>query len=172
MVLPKNIKITDGFIPDILCVRHPLTALVLMDPNGLNLSVTMFSAKAVYSQWLTPGVVSRLKRPHPGSPGEAALVLGRLLISWKVFVLEASGRNTAGLFHDREAHAGLVPVLFRNRAPGILGLLAGRERTLHLGRTMHEGVEIHRTELAANHPVIAAFGHGSLLLLTGCYSAA
>src|ERR1700728_2788214 len=109
---------------------------------------------------------SRLKRPHPGSPGEAALVLGRLLSSWKVFspwkflVLEGSGRNAAGLFHDREAHAGLVPVLFRDRAPGILGLLAGRERALHLSRTVHEGMEVHRTELAANHPVIAAFGHG------------
>jgi hypothetical protein len=50
----------------------------------------MFSAKAVYSQWLTAPLLSRLKRPHPGLPGEAALVLGRLLISWKVFVLEGS----------------------------------------------------------------------------------
>jgi hypothetical protein len=37
---------------------------------------------------------------------------------------------------------------------------------------VHQRVEVHRTELAADHPVIASFGHGSLLLLTGCYSAA
>ncbi len=47
---PHWTRISDGFVPGILCVRHPLTALVLMDPNGVNLSVTMFSAKAVYSQ--------------------------------------------------------------------------------------------------------------------------
>src|ERR1700722_3658591 len=77
------------------------------------------------------------------------------------------GRDAAGLFHDREAHASLVAVLFRDHAPGIFGLLAGRERALDLGRAVHERVEVHRTELAANHPVITAVYHDSLL-----YSAA
>src|SRR5665647_1863867 len=83
-----------------------------------------------------------------------------------------SGRDAGGLFHDGKAHPGLVAVLFRDHAPGILGFLAGLERTLHLGRTFHELVEVHRTELAANHPEIAAFGHHRLLLLVSCYSAA
>src|ERR1700744_6034967 len=64
--------------------------------------------------------------------------------------------HPARLFDDREAHAGLVAVVFRNRAPGIFGFLAGLERTLHLGRTFDQLVEVHRTELAANHPEIAA----------------
>src|ERR1700730_7507808 len=66
-----------------------------------------------------------------------------------------SGRDAGGLFDDRKAYAGLVTVLFRHGAPGVLGFLAGRERTLHLGRAFHELVEVHRTELAANHPEIA-----------------
>src|SRR6185503_3665685 len=66
-----------------------------------------------------------------------------------------SGRDAGGLFDDRKAHAGLVTVLFRDRAPGILGLLAGLERSLYLGRAFHELVEVHRSELAANHPEIA-----------------
>src|SRR6202171_5269194 len=82
-----------------------------------------------------------------------------------------SGRDAGRLFHDGKAHAGLVAVLFGYHAPGILGLLAGLERTLHLGRAFHELVEVHRTELAANHPEIAAFGHRRLLLFS-CYSAA
>src|SRR5437016_13971586 len=77
----------------------------------------------------------------------------------------SSGRNAGGLFDDGKSHAGLVAVLFRDDAPGILGLLAGLERTLHLGRAFHELVEVHRTELAANHPEIAAFGHLSLLFV-------
>src|ERR1700692_1074567 len=77
-----------------------------------------------------------------------------------------SGRDAAGLLHDRKAHAGLVAILFRDRAPGILGLLAGRERALDLGRALHEGVEVHRTELAANHPVITAVVHDGLLLFS------
>src|SRR5438034_4183904 len=59
-----------------------------------------------------------------------------------------------------------MAVFFGDDAPGILGFLAGLERTLHLGRTFHELVEVHRSELASNHPEIAAFGHRRLLLLT------
>src|SRR5882724_6979188 len=69
---------------------------------------------------------------------------------------QALGRDARGLFYDGKAHAGLVAVLFRHHAPGILGFLAGLERTLYLGRTFPELVEVHRTELAANHPEIAA----------------
>src|SRR5882757_7413256 len=74
------------------------------------------------------------------------------------------GRDARGLFHDGKAHAGLVAVLFRHHAPGILGFLAGLERTLYLGRTFHELVEVHRTELATDNPKIAAW-HDRLLLL-------
>src|ERR1700676_83005 len=82
------------------------------------------------------------------------LVLGRLL--------PGLGRDAGGLFHDGKTNAGLVTVLFRDHAPGVLGFLAGLERTLNLGRAFHELVEVHRTELAANHPEIAT--HDSLLL--------
>src|ERR1019366_7344179 len=99
----------------------------------------------------------RLKRPHPKDPDGAAC-------PWTFLVLIRSGRDAGGFFHDGKAHAGLVAVLFRDRAPGILGFLAGLERTLHLSRAFHERVEVHRTELAANHPEIAAFCHGSLPL--------
>src|SRR6185295_666797 len=68
------------------------------------------------------------------------------------------------LFHDREAHAGAVPVLFGNLTPAVLGLLAGLERTLHLRGAFHQPVEVHRAELAADHPEIAAVGHDCLLL--------
>src|SRR5882757_273658 len=74
-----------------------------------------------------------------------------------------SGRDARGLFHDREADACLVAVLFRNLSPAIFGLLAGFERAPDLGGAFHELVEVHRAELAANHPEIAAFGHRRLL---------
>src|ERR1700733_4723162 len=83
---------------------------------------------------------------------------------WDVFFWNQSGGDAGGFFHDGEAHAGLVASLFGDRAPGVLGLLAGLERTLHLGRAFHELVEVHRTELAANHPEIAACRHDRLLL--------
>src|ERR1700761_3752969 len=89
--------------------------------------------------------------------------------SWLLEVLGCSNalcRDAAGLFDDRKAHAGLVAVFFRYRAPGIFGLLAGRERALDLGRAVHQRVEIHRTELATNHPVTAAVLHDSLLLFS------
>src|SRR5947209_628940 len=104
----------------------------------------------------------------PGKHRMGPLVLGPFL-DWSA---ARSGRNAGGLFDNGKAHPGLVAVLFRDGAPGILGFLAGLERTLHLGRAFHELVEVHRTELAANHPEIAAFGHDSLLLLTGRWSAA
>src|SRR5476651_2010023 len=86
--------------------------------------------------------------------GPAGKPVGPLL-SLDVFFLRlagrrpGSGRDACGLFHDGKAHASLVAVLFGYHAPGILGLLAGLERTLHLGRAFHELVEVHRTELAA-----------------------
>src|ERR1700728_891156 len=73
-------------------------------------------------------------------------------------------RDARGLFHDGKAHAGLVTVLFRDHAPGVLGFFSGLERTLNLGRAAHERVQVQRADLAANHPEIAAFGHVSLLL--------
>src|SRR5246127_503422 len=76
----------------------------------------------------------------------------------------SSSRRAVGLFDDREAHAGLVAVLFRDFAPAILGFLARLERAFDLGRAFHELVEVHRAELTANDPEIAAFGHGNLLL--------
>src|SRR6476646_7999092 len=79
-----------------------------------------------------------------------------------------SGRHARGLFDDREAHASLVAIFFRNLAPALFGLFTGLERAFDLGRTFHELVEVHRAELAANHPEIApALCHDSLL-----YSAA
>ena len=67
-----------------------------------------------------------------------------------------------GLLDDGEAHASLVTVLFRHLAPAVLCILARLERAFDLGRPFHELVEVHRTELAANHPEIAAFGHHRL----------
>src|SRR3979490_2714441 len=108
--------------------------------------------------------------------GPAGKPVGPLL-SLDVFLMlsgrrPVSGRDAGRLFHDGKAHAGFVAVLFGSHAPGILGLLAGLERTLHLGRAFHELVEVHRTELAANHPEIAAFGHHRLLFIQLTYSAA
>src|SRR3974390_3124271 len=77
-----------------------------------------------------------------------------------------TGRGAIGLFNDREAHAGLVAVLLRHLAPALLSLLAGLEGSFDLGRAFHELVEVHRAELTANHPEIAAFGHGILLLFS------
>src|SRR6478672_1318236 len=76
-----------------------------------------------------------------------------------------SGHHPRGLFHDGEAYAGLVAVLFRDLPPTIFGFLARLERTFDLGRAFDELVEVHRAELAADHPEIAACSHGSLLLL-------
>ena len=52
--------------------------------------------------------------------------LGRLL---DVFAAAQAG-HARGLFHDGKAHAGPVAVLFRTCPPGVLGFLAGLERTL------------------------------------------
>src|SRR5215470_15364979 len=68
------------------------------------------------------------------------------------------------LFHDREAHRTAMTIFLRDLAPAVFGLLAGLERAFDLGGAFHELVEVHRAELAANHPEIAAFGHVSLLL--------
>src|SRR5882757_1433132 len=76
----------------------------------------------------------------------------------------ASGDDPARLFHDREAHAGFVTVLFRHDLPGVLRLFPRLERTLYLGRTFHQLVEVHRTEFAADNPKIAAW-HDRLLPL-------
>src|ERR1051325_11304292 len=75
-----------------------------------------------------------------------------------------SGQGAMRLFHDREAHAGAMAVLLGDLAPAILGFLAGLERTLHLRGALHQLVEVHRAELAADHPEIAAAGHKCLLL--------
>src|ERR1700677_1768064 len=93
----------------------------------------------------------------PGYPDEAAG-------PWTL-LLTSSGRGAIRFFDNREAHAAAVAVFFRDRAPGIFGFLAGGERTLHLGGAFHQLVEIHRTELAANHPEITSALHDSLLLL-------
>src|SRR3954447_4546653 len=77
-----------------------------------------------------------------------------------------SGAHAGGLLDDREAHACLVPVFFRHLAPAFFGFLASLERAFDLGGAFHELVEVHRTELAANHPEIAAFGHDTLLLFS------
>src|SRR6202012_4105837 len=66
---------------------------------------------------------------------------------------------TRGFFDDREAHARSVAMLFRHFAPAGLSLAACLERAFDLRRAFHELVEVHRTELAADHPEIAAFGH-------------
>src|SRR5260221_13687205 len=79
-----------------------------------------------------------------------------------------SGRHARGLFDNRKAHAGFVAVFFRNLAPALFGLFTGLERAFALGRAFHELVKVHRAELAANHPEIAALCHDSLL----AYSAA
>src|SRR5579864_1359367 len=52
-----------------------------------------------------------------------------------------------------------MAVFLRDLAPAIFRLRAGLEGTFHLSRAFHELVEIHRTELATDHPEIAACGH-------------
>src|SRR5258708_8449293 len=90
--------------------------------------------------------------PHPGPPPQAGEGDAK-----------RSGRDARGFFDDRKAHAGLVAVFFRNLAPALFGLFTGLERAFDLGRAFHELVEVHRAELAANHPEIAALCHDSLL---------
>src|SRR5579871_2459928 len=90
--------------------------------------------------------------PPPARGEEAAPALGRLLLG-------GSGHHAGRLFHDREAHARLVAILLGNFTPAVLGLFAALERTFDLRRAFHELVEIHRAELTADHPEIAAFAH-------------
>src|SRR5712664_506015 len=150
-------------------------------PNERNLSVTAPSRKAVYSQGLAPFPYCfdafSVRESASTSPENTPLKRERphrmtgwsRCCPWTFSCVSGSrplGRDASGLFDDGKAHAGLVTVLFRHHAPGILGFLAGLERTLHLGRTFHELVEVHRTELAANHPEIAAFSHDSLLFIS------
>src|SRR5271167_1135322 len=128
-----------------------------MDLNPVNLSVTRPSAKGVCSQRLTAPAAQNASGPHRMTGG------GRNA-PWTSWGLR---HHTGGLFHDGKADPGLVAVLFRDFAPAVFGLLAGLERTFDLGGAFHELVEVHRTELAADHPEIAAMLHESLL-----YSAA
>src|ERR1700680_4747181 len=125
-----------------------------MGADSLNLSVTEFSAKAVCSQGFTPSPrhVSSPREPPP-RPSPAS---GR-------GAREASGRHARRLLHDREADAGLVAMLLRDLAPALFRFLTALERAFDLGRAFHELVEVHRTELAADHPEIAALCHHSLL---------
>src|SRR3954471_9239595 len=125
----------------------------------INLAVTTLRAMAVYLQWVSdpPGFQPAVAPPRPSPPASErphpVFRMGPLVLG--PFLKFLSGRDAGGFFDDRKAHAGLVAVLFRDRAPGILGFLAGLERSLHLGRAFHELVEVHRSELAANHPEIA-----------------
>src|SRR6202011_2054153 len=98
------------------------------------------------------------ERPRP-IPEEAAPVLEVLRAR-----CARSGRHALRLFHDREAHPGLVAGLLRDFAPAIFRFLPALERASDLSRAFHELVEVHRTTLAANHPEITACGHHSLLL--------
>src|SRR5690349_5799457 len=91
-------------------------------------------------------------------PGEAARLLGLPLFLWRPYL----ARCAVGLLHDREAYAGLVPVLFGDLAPAVFRFLAGLERAFDLRGAFDELVEVHRAELAANHPEIAAFAHLSV----------
>src|SRR3954452_8426958 len=95
---------------------------------------------------------------------------GRCRVAWRFSLWSEAGRRSGahagGLLDDREAHACLVPVFFRHLAPAFFGFLASLERAFDLGGAFHELVEVHRTELAANHPEIAAFGHDTLLLFS------
>src|SRR6267154_6074011 len=97
--------------------------------------------------------------PHPGPPPQAGEGEAK-----------PSGRHARGLFDDRKAHAGLVAVFFRNLAPALFGLFTGLERAFDLGRAFHELVEVHRAELAANHPEIAALCHHSLLTYSSAWT--
>src|SRR5438477_10492986 len=129
-----------------------------MGLNALNLSVTVSSARPTPQPSPRERRGEETKAAPPGSPGEAAAVLG---VSW---LLDRSGRHAIGLFDDRKAHAAAMAVLFRDLAPAIFRFLAGLERASDLGRTFHELVEVHRTELTANHPEITALFHDSLLI--------
>src|SRR6478735_3784457 len=98
---------------------------------------------------------------------------GRSRLDLSLVGAARSGRHALRLFHDREAHARLVTALFRDLAPALFRFLPALERAFDLGRAFHELVEVHRAELAANHPEITAFGHHSLLLFNRFgYSAA
>src|SRR6185437_53410 len=116
---------------------------------AINVSATLFSRKdRLLAELATARIVDgpSRKRMGPWTPPCRLLVF-------------RSGGHPARLFHDREAHSGLVTVLFRHRPPGFLGLGAALERALNLGRSFHQLVEVHRTELPANHPEIAADRH-------------
>src|SRR3954453_21164515 len=89
---------------------------------------------------------------------------GRGLLDFFASLAMTSRHHALRLFDDGEAHAGPVAMLFRDLAPAVLGLLAGLERTLHLRGALHQAVEVHRAELAADHPEIAAVAHDCLLL--------
>src|SRR3954470_15052940 len=86
----------------------------------------------------------------PGSPPSARAepVIGRAFARpvgatrrRRPAMTRASGHHAMRLFHDGEAHAGAVAVLFGDLTPAVLGLLAGLERTLHLCRALHQLVE-------------------------------
>src|ERR1700676_3127443 len=77
-----------------------------------------------------------------------------------------SGHNALRLFHDGEAHAAAMPVLLGDFPPSVFGLFASLERTLDLGGSLDQLVEIHRTEFTADHPEIAAVLHFILLLFS------
>src|SRR5437879_1810474 len=133
-----------------------------MGEDALNLSVTVLSAKAVCSQWVTALPPSEpLTLPFlPAKGGERRRREKR----------SQSGGHARGLFDDRKAHAGLVAILFRDLAPAFFGLFTGLERAFDLGRAFHELVEVHRAELAANHPEIAALCHHGLLTYSAAWT--
>src|ERR1700724_3529091 len=85
---------------------------------------------------------------------------------WMIAKAGVSGHHALRLFHDGEAHAAAMPVRLRDFPPGVFGLFASLERTLDLGGSLDQLVEIHRTEFAADHPEIAAVLHFILLLFS------
>src|SRR5580692_12983404 len=118
--------------------------------SRINVSVTLPSAKSrLFPKAYTPQKRTRPRHPQRGD--EAAPVLGRLL--------KGSGHHARGLFHDREAHPCLVAVFLRNLAPAIFSLCSALDWTCDLRRALHQLVEVHRTERAADHPEIAACVH-------------
>src|SRR6185437_7050809 len=142
----------------VFCGSDIACGLFLTGEIAINLSVTMFGRKDhLFSiAYLKPGITRGPTRMTGWS---------RRLFPWAASS-NLSGRHPARLFDDREAHSGLVTVLFRDRAPSFLGLGAALERALNLGRAFHQLVEVHRAELAADHPEIASDRHGHLLLLS------
>ncbi len=69
---------------------------------------------------------------------------------------EEKGLSQMDLAYQSETSMSYVSKIENgHHAPGVLRFLPRLERTLHLGRAFHELVEVHRTELAANHPEIA-----------------